>query len=388
MIISIFVHCFPPAKGGLEYLVGEVKKILDNKHQVHIITGQGLTLDSYKTFTDLTTDNSNNIHRLQVDRFKQRLANKFLNKIIFKIGHFSPFYFGPILKYSKKIEKIIANSDIIIGAGIPTKMFYDAYFYAKKYGKKLILIPAYHNVNYYNNCLFFQKAFDYTSKVLYLTPLEKNELQKNYHIDNKKLVQTTFCPFTKKQIEDQQKKLPAINKRHQNNFKNKKITLGFIGQITHRKNLAFFKDYLDKYLSYWQSRGYSLKVYLAGAKTNSSSQIEEIFKDYLNKKTITINYDFKPEDKEKEFSKIDIFINPSLEESLGIVNFEAIYYGSFLSINSTSAFSTLDKRLPTFINPINLHQKLTKNLKKTNSDYCLFNKYNRDMYATKLLNLL
>lgn len=358
-IITIFVHCYPPAKGGLEYLVGEIKKILDIECEVHVITGQGLTLDSYKTFSDLTVDDSNNIHRLELNYFSQKLFNKFFSKIIFKVGYFLPFYFGPILKYTHEIENIIAKSDVIIGTGMPTKMFYDAYLFARKYNKKLVLIPAYHNVSYYNRCSLFQKTFDYASTVLYLTPLEKNQLLLNYRIDTDKLVQATFCPYTQKQLGKQKEMdLEILNKRTEN-FKRKHITFGFIGQITLRKNLDFFKEYLDKYLSDWENKGYDLKVYLAGAKTNSSVQVETLFKDYLDKNIVSINYGFGNQEKEREYSKIDIFINPSEEESLGIVNFEAIYYGCILLIPEKSAFASLDgEAISTFKSMEALHKNL------------------------------
>ena len=96
-------------------------------------------------------------------------------------------------------------------------------------------------------------------------------------------------------------------------FKNKTITFGFVGQITHRKNLIVFKKYLDKYLSYWQQNNYKIKVLLAGAKTNSSPEIEQIFSNYLKKNTIKIIYNFT--DKNSIYKKIFItkFINPSTE---------------------------------------------------------------------------
>jgi len=242
--ICIFVHCFPPAKGGLEYLVEEIKKILDKKYTVHIITGQGSTLDSYKSFKNFLpknkTDKPNNIHRLNLNFFWQRLANKLLNKIILKFSFFSPFYFGPILKYTPKIINIIKKSDIIVGTGLPTKSILDAHYFAKKYNKRLIILPTYHNVSYHNKCYFFQKAFDYASKILYLTPLEKKHLTNNYKITKNKLIQTTFCPYTKKQIQKQKNNLNKIITKKIKRIQKKQINIGFIGQITPRKNLIVF----------------------------------------------------------------------------------------------------------------------------------------------------
>lgn len=372
-IVSIFVHCFPPAKGGLEYLVGEIKKILDQKCEVHVITGQGLTLDSYKTFKDFTTDNSNNVHRLELNYFWQRIANKFLNKIIFKIGFFSPFYFGPILKYSPEIKNLIAKSDLIIGAGMPTKMFYDAYYYAKKYNKKLICLPAYHNVSYYNHCHFFQKAFDYANKIIFLTNFEKAQIIKNYRIIESKTIINTYCPFTLDQIKEQAK----INAKRKYNFS--KPTIGYVGQISPRKNLYVFDNLLKA--------GY--KVIFAGAETNGSHLIEKHFSQYISSKKLTMIYDFSESDKENVYSQFDIFINPSHEESLGIVNFEAIYYGIPIIVDINSAFAEFipkdsvdltDKKL--------LHHQILKNIKLPNDNYHLLEEYNRTIYSKKLFDLI
>lgn len=358
---SLFIHCYPPAKGGAEYLAKNFAEVLSDKYNVHVFTGRGETLDSYKNFNDyLPPETDPNIHRLELNQPIQRIFNKLFNKIIFVFSNFSPFYFGPILKYTDKEIAVIKNSKIIFGIAMPTKSFYDAYYFAKKFNKKLILIPCYHNVSYYNRSIFFQKTFDYATKIFFLTPFEKDQLLTNYRIDQHKMFQTTFCPYTKKQIANQQKKLPGLIERHQKNFDKKQITLGFIGQITLRKNLGFFKEYLDKYLADWQNRGFDLKVYLSGAKTNSSDQVETMFKEYLNKKVVTINYDFKPEDKEKEFQKIDILINPSEEESLGIVNFEAIYFGCHPVIPDSSAFASLTSTIPIYTDLDSLHQQIIK----------------------------
>jgi len=381
--VSLFIHCYPPARGGAEYLAEQIVEVFNQKFDVHIFTGRGETLDSYKTFDHYLPSESNpNIHRLELNQPLQRVFNKLLNKIIFVFGYFSPFYFGPVLKYSQKEIDIIRQSNIIFGIAMPTKSFYDAYYYAHKFGKKLILVPTYHNVNYYNHCGFFQQAFNYATKVFYLTPFEKDQLLQNYYIDQKKLAQTTFCPFTEKQIEDQQKKLPSIIKKHQNNFKNKQITLGFIGQISLRKNLTVFRNYLDKYLPYWQKQKIKLNVLLAGTKTNSSPEVEKLLKN----KNLKIIYDFTDAQKSDIYKKIDIFINPSEEESLSIVNFEALFYGCQLIIKSNSAFDSLSPPPPIYAALNSLHQQIIKQVTTPSTpDITLLQKYSFDHFA-KIVN--
>lgn len=372
MIISLFVHCFPPAKGGLEYLVGEMKRILDQKFEVHIITGQGLSLDSYKTFSNFSTDNSNNVHRLETNYFYQRLANKLFDKIIFKLGHFSPFYFGPILKYTPEIKEIIATSDLIIGAGMPTKMFYDAHRYAQKLHKKLILIPAYHNVSYYNRCLFFQKAFDYAHETIFLTDFERTQTMKNYQIPKSKTAINTYCPFTVKQI---QKQIQINSKRRYNSLN---PTVGYVGQICPRKNLYVFDSLLKK----------GFRLIFAGAKNNGSSVIEKHFKRYMSSNRLTIIYDFPESKKEEIFQKMDFFINPSNEESLGIVNFESIFYGTPIIVSRSSAFYNLFPKVLSFKNQID-DNILKKNPSQTLADqYPIFNNVNFDKFSQQLINSL
>ncbi len=343
--IVYFVHCYPPAIGGLEFLSGEIVKILrEAGHDVQVITGRGQTLDSYKTFSNwVNTDHDPQyIHRLPLNFFWQRLANKFLNKLIFISGSFSPWYFGPILEYDSKVLKLIKEADVIIGAGMPTKMFYDAYRMARKFNKKLILHPSFHDVSYYKKSFFFQQALNYADKVIYQTPFEKAGLTKSYQIKENKLVQLTYCPYSKADWQVARKR--AILKEKEINSKIKKglpITIGFVGQITLRKNFQFFSEFLEQNIENLQSNGININFLFAGAKTNSSKAVESLFNKYQN--LIKFVYDFPEKNKAKIFNKIDIFINPSKEESLGLVNFDALYFGIPSLVVSNSAFNSLNK---------------------------------------------
>lgn len=366
-IVSIFVHCFPPAKGGVEFLTGEIFKILQKQYSVHVFTGQGLTLDSYKTFSNYTEDGSRFIHRLSLNQALQRICNKFLHRFVVKFGIFSPFFFGPILNYSPTETAIIKKSKAILGLGMPTKSFYDAYTFAKKYHKPLISLPAYHNVPYYNHCPFFQQVFNYAQNIIYLTDFEKNELFKSYSFNPSKLSRLTFCPFTKKQINIQR------NKNITKKFNSKNPVLGFVGQINPRKNLFIFKNFLDQ----------GFRILFAGAKTASSPEIEKYFRKYLTNGQLKIIYDFPDADKEKIFRQIDLFINPSVEESLGIVNFEAIFYGLPLIISPESAFSSILGHHPGIkLVPPHSYRKIAN--KQYNK---IFRQYNFDNYQQSLIDL-
>ncbi|HNQ17181.1 MAG TPA: glycosyltransferase family 4 protein [Candidatus Woesebacteria bacterium] len=339
--IIYFVHCYPPALGGLEYLSGEIVKLLrDAGHDVQVITGKGSTLDSYKTFdnwVDETTDPTY-IHRLSLRTSAQRLANKFLNKLIFLTGSVSPWYFGPLLEYDKKTLELIQSADVIIGAGMPTMMFYEAYRFAKQYQKRLIVIPAYHDVNYYNRSLPFQNVLSFAHKVLFLSPLEKEQLQKHYRIDSNKLVQFTYCPYTKAEMESAQSKYEKkIVEIEQKLEKGSAITIGFVGQITLRKNFQFFADFIRDNGAELKSKKVRLRFLFAGARTNSSPQVEAMFKDLDAE--IKFIYDFA--DKNAIYKQIDIFINPSEEESLGLVNFDALAQGLPVFVHKDSAFASL-----------------------------------------------
>lgn len=343
--IIYFVHCYPPALGGLEYLSGEIVKILrEAGHDVQVITGRGQTLDSYKTFSNWvdTINDPKYIHRLSLNYFWQRIANKLLNKLIFISGSFSPWYFGPILKYDNQILNLIKEADLIIGAGMPTKLFYDAYRFANKYNKKLILHPSFHDVSYYKNSIFFQKALIFAYKIIYQTPLEKNNLKKSYKITKNKLVQLTYCPYTKNDWQKAIKRAQIKEAELQDKLKKKlPITIGYIGQITLRKNFQFFVNFIKENQKHFDEKEIKINFLFAGAKTNSSTQVETLFKEY--KDVVKFIYNFKEKDKEKIFKYIDIFVNPSVEESLGLVNFEAMYWGLHCFVSSDSAFNSLFK---------------------------------------------
>lgn len=389
--IVYFVHCYPPAFGGLEFLSGEIVKILrEAGHDVQVITGRGQTLDSYKTFTNLvdTKNDAKYIHRLPLKKQWQRLANKLFNKLIFISGNFSPWYFGPILDYDQEIVEVIKNADIIFGAGMPTKMFYDAYRFARKYKKKLILHPSYHDVSYYNRSIFFQKALGFADNVIYQTPLEKNTLNKNYQLNEARLVQLTYCPYTKADWQKAHKRAKDKEIKLQNKIKNHlPITIGYVGQITLRKNLDFFADFIKENQQHFQEKGLKVNYLFAGAKTNSSSQVEELFNDY--KDLVTFIYDFKDKDKKKIFNQIDIFINPSEEESLGLVNFEVLYHGLPTLIHKYSAFCSISfsKSRDSYLGRL-INNGLEEMIIMTTDDYDLISEISKDDYILKLLYLI
>ncbi len=391
--ISIFAHCFPPAKGGTEYLVGEIKKMLDSRYTVHVFTGKGTTLDSYKTFSHWISDKSDSkshIHRLNLRHNIQRLSNKLLNKLIFYIPLFSPFYFGPLLQFNKTHEEIIQNSDLIIGFAMPTMTFYYAYHFAKKYKKPLILHPSYHDVSYYNNCIFFQKTLDYASKIIYQTPKEKHDLVKNYTIDTDKLVQLAFSPFHTKDIQKQQNNITSLLQKTKKRFKQKKVTLGYIGQIVERKNLTLLAKYFYRFENYWKKKNWKISIILAGAKTNTSKEVEHNFAKLDN---ITFLYNFDEHTKKHIFENIDIFINPSIEESLGITNFEAIFYGKPILVHSDAAFSEF-KNIQHFYSLKQLHKliiKLTQPktyLQSIEGQYNMLIPFAKQTYQKKLYSLI
>ncbi|MBD3250328.1 MAG: glycosyltransferase [Candidatus Pacebacteria bacterium] len=391
MKISIFVHCYPPAKGGLEYLIGQIKQILGKEHEVHVFTGKGRTLDSYKTFNDFVSDKEdkkNKVHRLNFNKFWQRMANKFFGKLVLKFSLIAPFYFGPILNFSKQDKKIIENSDLIIGAGMPTMTFFYSYLFSRKFNKPLILHPSYHDVSYYNHCLFFKLALNRADKVIYQTDQEKKGLIKNYNVDPRKMVQLTYSPYTKAEIKKRKivnQKL--LNKRKTRIEKNKEITLGFVGQISVRKNLKLLANFLKEYSDEFNKKGYQLKLILAGVKTNSSPVVEGYFSGL--EKQVEIIYNFK--DKEEIFNKIDIFVNPSYEESLGIVNLEAIFYGVPLLVHERAAFIEILGEEGFIINRSTLAKKidtLFNNIYNFEKQFNILNIYSKGNYSKMLDNLL
>ena len=392
-IITVFVHCYPPAKGGLEYLIGEVKKALSMSFKVHIITGQGLSLDSYKTFSNFTEIQTPTIHRLKLNFTFQRLANKFLNKIIFKIPFFSPFYFGPLLKYPPEVISLIKQSDFIIGAGLPTMSVLDAYFFARLYHKDLITIPAFHQKNYYQNCYFFQKVLQYSKIILCLSLKEKHDLEDSYSLSRGKISILPYSPFSFRQISHQKHK--NLVKTKMFHLTNRNITIGYVGQITLRKNLEFIKQLFDKYYALWLKNNLSVNLLFAGAKTNSSDAIETLFKPYLDSGLLKIIYNFSDDEKPNIFSQIDLFVMPSIEESLGIVNFEAIYYSTPIMVHQKSAFADLlSNQLNYFDNIQQVNQNILHfidnplDIKKTvDTQYKVFISYNFDIFKKTLIHL-
>jgi glycosyltransferase involved in cell wall biosynthesis len=358
MKISLFVHSYPPARGGLEYLSQEIYKSLSLRHTVHVFTGKGQTLDSYKTYTDWVdeTDDTPTLHRLSLRTFQQRLANKLLQKLIFKMPYFSPWYFGPLLQYTNNHTEIIQSSDIIIGTGFPTKMITDAVSFSKRYRKPLILLPAYHNVSYFNNCQPFQDALDHAHGVVCLSEKERDDIMKHYRIDSKKMSLLTFSPYTQQEITRQRKYLRERLKKSQERIESRQITVGYVGQITRRKNLSFLARFIDQYADKLWNKDLQVRLVLAGTRTNTSAETGKLFEGHIQTGQAKIIYDFI--DKQEIYEEIDIFVNPSVEESYGIVNMEAIYYGCLAIVHAKSPFASLVYENHTVSRPAELYQLL------------------------------
>lgn len=403
MKIAYFVHCFPPAKGGLEFLSGEIVKILrEAGHEVHVFTGKGQTLDSYKTFSNWVdeSDDDEYIHRLPLNFFWQRLTNKFLYHFVVKFGVLSPWYFGPLLKFSEREEHIIKKCDLIFGAGMPTMMFYKAYTYAKRFNKRLILHPSYHDVRYYNNVPFFQKAISYANKVILQTPLEEKLFCKKYKISKKNISFLAFSSYSETDINMAEKNISTKMKQIKKHFKAGMITLGHVGQISKRKNLDYFKHLLNntKKIDQIETK-YSLNLTFAGVKTNDSSEIINEMETWTRYKTKLI-FNFSNKQKADIYKSLDFLLNPSFEESLGIVNFEGIYHNCLTFVHKKSAFYSLiaqDSSVAT-ASTLLLPSDLNKLINLAKSSALLHNrllfqikilkKYSKDKYSERLLEII
>ena len=275
---------------------------------------------------------------------------------------------------------------MIIGAGMPTKTFYDAYRMARKFDKKLILHPSYHDVSYYKNSIFFKKSLNFADKIIYQTTFEKDGLKKSYRINTNKLVQLTYCPYSKGDWLKASEKARLKEKEIANKIKKDlSITIGFVGQITLRKSFQFFVNFIDKNLINFKKRGLKVNFLFAGAKTNSSKEVELLFDKY--KDLVKFFYNFPEKDKVKIFNKIDIFVNPSEEESLGLVNFEALKYGLVPYVSNKSAFfslSLLDQH--NSLKTLNTFNQISSSLNQTYKK--LENSYTKEKYEQEFLKMI
>lgn len=380
--IAVFVHCFPPAHGGVEKLAGMLYELLSSENDVHVFTGQGQNLDSYKRFETLTlTQSTSTIHRLPLRTFWQRLSNKCLNKVIFKISFFSPWYFGPWLKYSETERKIIAAADVIIGLGMPTLSFYDSYRLASRYHKKLIVIPAYHDVSYYNGSVPFQQALQYADTVFFLSDKEQADCLRHYVIDQKKIRRLPVGIFSENEIDRQRSKML---KKSVSLSSKSAITIGTIGQVAARKNLSIYRQLIPLLEARFPDRTFTFL--LAGMKTNTAAQVEQELAPYLGR-NLSITYN--PESVTELYNKIDIFLNPSVEESFGIVNFEAMFYGKPIVVHQDSALTSQSilqfRTVPELIDTVEYLVTNDKGLQnQLRNQYILLSEYSTEKFKHAL----
>jgi len=336
MKISIFVHCYPPAKGGLEHLTAEIANYWGKEHEVHVFTGKGRTLDSYKTFSywveHKTTNTKVIVHRLNIKFFWQKMANKFLYGWVIKLGVFSPWYFGPLLQFQQEHERIIADSHVLLAVGMPTSSLFYGDHYARKFKKKLLILPAYHEVPYYNNVPVFQRALKHASRIIFLSFYEKRRLASAYDFSDEKAMFLSYSPFSEKDFPRFSKMLTQRLEK----LKKTPLVIGFVGQVAARKKLEIIADISE------EMRDIPHKVLIAGLRTNSSHLVERQFAQRTN---VEFRYDFFEEEKADILSCIDIFISPSEEESYGIATLEAMAAGCLVF----SRFSFSDSQEVPFI---------------------------------------
>lgn len=345
--IVLFIHCFPPALGGLEYFAGELRDALNAYYHVTVITGQGKTLDSYKTFTGWIkdrTDVDNRIYRLPLDESKQRWANRILGRILRLVPGCSHWYFGPHLRYSPQAHAAIMEADCIIGLGMPTNMFVESARWANEYGKPLLVIPAYHDVSYFNSNSSFRTVLAQAKRILCLSPYEQRSLMENYPVTAGKTTLLPFSPFTETQVKARRTYPPT----------KKTLRLGFIGQISRRKRLYLFPEIMDRLQTVLGGQ-WDISALLAGAKTNESPLLERDIHHHVRNGRISIQYNFP--DKEPLYDQITVFVNPSMEESLGIVNLEAMQHGIPVFSANPSPFAEMAPETA-FENPTDLAGKI------------------------------
>lgn len=195
--IAIVVPHWRPARiTGTELFNEIVVDILKNQHTVTVITS-----DSYATRYFRNIFSNNRIpSSLNIIRLKHHPVKAFLMYIL---RLFFPNNHGPYIEY-KDISSTLRNNryDYIYLSSLPHTINYQAVQAIKKQklSTKIIIRPNYHGQIYKSGNLHYQYIFSHVDAVHVWTKAEKEELLRDYMIDENKII--VMHPPIKKQSKE------------------------------------------------------------------------------------------------------------------------------------------------------------------------------------------
>lgn len=293
--ILVFSSFYKPHIGGVEKYIENFYKRLPN-HKVTIITSKyDKSLKS--------EDKDENLNIVRIDSI-QIIRDK---------------YYIPTLKGLKKMKKLINSSNSNkTEIHTHTRFYFTnviATYFAKKY--KLKHYHFEHGSSFVKDGPFYVRIFAYifdktfakyilkNSKLIFpISESVRNFLNKNYK--NIKLGPTMYNSYDFKNIKIQNKKKPKL------------LKLLFVGRIIKSKGIYELVDSC-KFLSKDNIK-YSLTIIGDGSEREN---LEKYIKKN-NIKNIVLKGQLPYEDTQKEYSKYDIFVNPSYTEGLPTTVLEAL----------------------------------------------------------------
>lgn len=315
MNILFISHIWPPSIDGGSQIIANIKKYSKNDHQTLVLTTNCHTTDDFINPNSLAIKvNDQNIFRLPV--FKTKIFI-YLKKI-FKLNLFKLLATGPVFRpipFLKALKNVLKfKPDLIIAGPFPTTVSLIALFIKKLTKSKLIILPCFHQYDPSFQNKILTRCLKKADFIWTLTDHEKNYLKNKLKINKPKI-------FTLH---------PGISNIFFKNTKPKKvkktINLLFLGNLAAHKNInlliSSFQDISKKFPH--------TRLTIVGQKTLFFPQIKahlNTLSSTTTKNISIITKKYTPLQAKNYLNKADIFINPSSQESFGIVFLEAMSQG-------------------------------------------------------------
>lgn len=322
MKVLFVSHIWPPAiDGGSQILANCQKQLKKIGHSTLTLTTNCTSTDDFINPSSKTINTtSKTIIRLPI--FKTKLfvySKKFLNKFLnLESDLLNLVSVGPIFRpfpLLKSIIKIIRfKPDLIMAGPFPTTIYSYALFFKKITNSKLLILPCFHQYesSFQNKILINHlKKADY---IWTLTRHEKTYLKNNLSTSTTKIF--TLYPG----ISD------TFLKPIKQKTSHKTINLLFLGNLAAHKKIKLLLSSFEKINRiYPQTR-----LTIVGQTTLYYPQIRKHLKTipkHVKKHIRVITKKYTPSQAKQHLNQADIFINPSVHESFGLVFLEAMSQG-------------------------------------------------------------
>ncbi len=309
--ILFITHLYSPSIGGAEFVYQMIaEELVQRGNQVTVLTSDGLSTEDYIKGKDNNLLSFEVVHGVKV--FRQRSFSlfqfgmtpiwKFVNYFIFLRNSIGSIFFGPHFVFPKPILQ--ETYDVIIGGPTPTSAPIYAFFLSKVKRIPFIFFPHFHPDDFLHSSLINRFILRSANKVICTTESEKQSMI-SLGISKKNILRINN-PLSPKLL-----KMDV--------FQEKNDSVLFLGQEGRHKNIPMLIGAMQKI---WED-GYKNKLVIAGRRTDFSIELDTIVANSKFPEMIERINNISDEAKVDLIDSALLLVNPSFQESFGLVFIEA-----------------------------------------------------------------